>query len=48
MSAAGWGEGPSARRGHGEERDVLELVQDSGGLVGGIQLPEAWPPQLAL
>lgn len=31
-----------------EERAVLELVQDSGGLVGGTRLPEAWPPQLTL
>lgn len=34
--------------GQGEEKAVLELVQDSGGLVGGTRLPEAWPPQLAL
>lgn len=34
--------------GHEEERAVLELVQDSGGLVGGTRLAEAWPPELAL
>lgn len=28
--------------GQGEERAARELVQDSGGLVGGSWLPEAW------